>query len=186
MSRTQLRAKIGAMFLIEAVDGAEENEIVSDKDAVKMTCAGTAAKFCRAAPGAAASGGSGCWIGDALQQAILPQQRWAGIFPRNVITLADATCCQTNSTAQRMDTAIFTIELSLCQKNWASRFLLFNRHYLPNNSGFNSGNKIASRILSRRRNIMHRRSMPMPSAGGKPCSSVTRKSSSDFCCSPPA
>ena len=54
--------------------------------------------------------------------------------------------------------------------------------------GFNCGNRITSRMLSWPRSIMHRRSMPMPMppAGGMPCSSATRKSSSSFCCSPPA
>ncbi len=49
------------------------------------------------------------------------------------------------------------------------------------------GTGITSRMLSRwPSNIMHRRSMPMPMppAGGMPCSSATRKSSSSFCCSP--
>ena len=54
--------------------------------------------------------------------------------------------------------------------------------------GFNCGNRITSRILSWPSSIMHSRSMPMPMppAGGMPCSSATRKSSSSFCCSPPA
>ena len=54
--------------------------------------------------------------------------------------------------------------------------------------GFNCGNRITSRMLSWPSSIMHRRSMPMPMppAGGMPCSSATRKSSSSFCCSPPA
>lgn len=54
--------------------------------------------------------------------------------------------------------------------------------------GFNCGNRITSRMLSWPRSIMHRRSMPMPMppAGGMPCSRATRKSSSSFCCSPPA
>ena len=54
--------------------------------------------------------------------------------------------------------------------------------------GFSCGNRITSRMLSWPRSIMHRRSMPMPMppAGGMPCSSATRKSSSSFCGSPPA
>src|SRR5438132_64091 len=43
-------------------------------------------------------------------------------------------------------------------------------------------------MLSWPSSIMQRRSMPipMPPAGGMPCSSATRKSSSSFCRSPPA
>ena len=54
--------------------------------------------------------------------------------------------------------------------------------------GFNCGNKITSRLLSCPSNIMQSRSMPMPMppAGGIPCSRATKKSSSNFCCSPPA
>ena len=54
--------------------------------------------------------------------------------------------------------------------------------------GRSCGNRITSRMLSWPRSIMHNRSIPtpMPPAGGIPCSRATRKSSSSFCCSPPA
>ena len=54
--------------------------------------------------------------------------------------------------------------------------------------GFSCGNRMTSRMLSWPSSIMHRRSMPMPMppAGGMPCSRATIKSSSSFCCSPPA
>src|ERR1043165_362130 len=54
--------------------------------------------------------------------------------------------------------------------------------------GFNCGKRITSRMLSWPRSIMQRRSMPMPMppAGGMPCSRATRKSSSSFCGSPQA
>jgi len=59
---------------------------------------------------------------------------------------------------------------------------------LASHLGFSCGNRITSRMLSWPRSIMQRRSIPrpMPPAGGMPCSSAIRKSSSSFCFSPPA
>ena len=72
----------------------------------------------------------------------------------------------------------------ICQLGDSAAKLMANQAYF----GFNCGNKITSRMLSWPSSIMHNRSMPMPMppAGGIPCSSAARKSSSIFCCSPPA
>ena len=71
----------------------------------------------------------------------------------------------------------------LASGEFADKTLIFANYF-----GFNCGNRITSRMLSWPSSIMHKRSMPMPMppAGGMPCSSATRKSSSSFCCSPPA
>ncbi len=133
MSRTQLRAKIGAASTVRRVEGAGEKAEVPAAGNTQITNAGAEDKICWEAPVTIAARGAEGGVESVWQHAISqrhPQSQADALAYVAAGAAATAACAQRNIKLHRMEKTAFTFQLSPYWRWFASRILGFSNHLL--------------------------------------------------------